>query len=156
MVLPKEFSSGAVIFNQKGERIEYLLIYSGRNHVWGFPKGHGEPGEDEKTTALREIEEETGLTDLQFLREARFEISYPAISKRGNLKGKRIEKHAVYFVCRSNSREVRVDNDEITAYRWVSRDEALAQLPFDGLKDVLRQADAAIKKSRNKADSWTK
>jgi len=156
MVLPKEFSSGAVIFNQKGERIEYLLIYSGRNHVWGFPKGHGEPGEDEKTTALREIEEETGLTDLQFLREARFEISYPAISKRGSLKGKRIEKHAVYFVCRSDSREVHVDNDEITAFRWVSRDEALAQLSFSGLQDVLRKADAKIRKFLNNTSVWTK
>lgn len=156
MALPKEFSSGAVIFYQEGEQRTYLLIYSGRNHVWGFPKGHGEPGEDERTTALREIEEETGLTDLRFLRKSRVEISYPAISKRGSLKGQPIEKHAVYFVCRSDSREVRVDNDEITAYRWVSRDEALAQLPFPGLKDVLRQADAEIRNSLNNTSAWTK
>ena len=156
MALPKEFSSGAVIFCQDGERIEYLLIYSGRNHVWGFPKGHGETGESERTTALREIEEETGLVDLQFLRDVRVEIAYPAISKRGSLKGKRIEKHAAYFVCRSNSREVRVDNDEITAFRWVSRDEALAQLSFSGLQDVLRKADAKIRKFLNNTSVWTK
>ncbi|MBP5539008.1 MAG: NUDIX domain-containing protein [Bacteroidales bacterium] len=37
----------------------YLLIQ--RNGLWDLPKGHQEPGEDIRTTALREVSEETGI-----------------------------------------------------------------------------------------------
>jgi len=40
----------------------YLLIR--RNGLWDIPKGHQEEGEDIRTTALREVEEETGVGDL--------------------------------------------------------------------------------------------
>jgi len=33
---------------------------------WDFPKGEIEPGENELEAARREVEEETGLTDLDF------------------------------------------------------------------------------------------
>ena len=39
-----------------------LLIH--RRGMWDLPKGHQEPGEPIEQTALREVEEETGLTDL--------------------------------------------------------------------------------------------
>lgn len=37
----------------------YLFIR--RNGLWDLPKGHQEPGEDIRTTALREVSEETGI-----------------------------------------------------------------------------------------------
>ena len=39
-----------------------LLIH--RRGMWDLPKGHQEPGEPIEQTAQREVEEETGLTDL--------------------------------------------------------------------------------------------
>jgi len=35
---------------------------------WGFPKGHVDPGEELLDAATREIEEETGIRELQFVR----------------------------------------------------------------------------------------
>ena len=63
--MKKEFSAGAVIFREEKGRILFLLIYSARNRVWGFPKGHVEAGESEKDAAKREIKEETGLRYLR-------------------------------------------------------------------------------------------
>lgn len=40
-----------------------LLIY--RNGMWDLPKGHQEEGEDIRETALREVQEETGLLGLE-------------------------------------------------------------------------------------------
>jgi ADP-ribose pyrophosphatase YjhB (NUDIX family) len=38
-----------------------ILIVQSRGNLWGFPKGTFEKGEDSKTCALRELQEETGI-----------------------------------------------------------------------------------------------
>jgi len=58
----KEFSAGAVIFKRKDNGILFLAVCSARNKIWGFPKGHLDPGETEKEAATREIKEETNLS----------------------------------------------------------------------------------------------
>ena len=56
-------AGGGLVSNRRGD---FLLI--SRNGLWDLPKGHQDPGEDIRVTALREVEEETGIDDLQ-LRE---------------------------------------------------------------------------------------
>lgn len=53
-------AAGGLVSNRRGD---YLLIR--RNSLWDLPKGHQEPGEDISVTALREVEEETGVKDLE-------------------------------------------------------------------------------------------
>ncbi len=52
-------AGGGLVSNRRGD---YLLI--SRNGLWDLPKGHQDPGEEIETTALREVEEETGIHDL--------------------------------------------------------------------------------------------
>ena len=53
-------AGGGLVQNQHGE---YLLIY--RNGFWDLPKGKQEEGEEIAVTALREVEEECGITGLE-------------------------------------------------------------------------------------------
>jgi len=53
-------AGGGLVFNGRGE---FLVIQ--RDGVWDLPKGKLEPGEDFETAALREVEEETGLSSLE-------------------------------------------------------------------------------------------
>ena len=53
-------AAGGLVTNSRGE---FLLIR--RSGLWDLPKGHQEPGEDLEKTALREVEEETGLKGLK-------------------------------------------------------------------------------------------
>ena len=53
-------AGGGLVANRRGD---YLLI--SRNGLWDLPKGHQEPGEDISVTALREVQEETGIDQLQ-------------------------------------------------------------------------------------------
>ena len=56
-----EVTSGAVVYRQGENGIEYLLLESqNKGHFWGFPKGHVEGNESLEETALREIKEEIG------------------------------------------------------------------------------------------------
>ena len=52
-------AGGGLVSNRRGD---YLLI--NRNGLWDLPKGHQEEGEDIKVTALREVQEETGVDSL--------------------------------------------------------------------------------------------
>ena len=57
----KEVSAaGGLVTNRRGD---YLLI--NRNSLWDLPKGHQEKGEPISTTALREVQEETGLGEIE-------------------------------------------------------------------------------------------
>ena len=52
-------AGGGLVSNRRGD---FLLI--SRNGLWDLPKGHQDPGEDIAATALREVQEETGINDL--------------------------------------------------------------------------------------------
>lgn len=52
-------AAGGLVSNRRGD---YLLI--SRNSLWDLPKGHQEAGEDIAVTALREVQEETGVDEL--------------------------------------------------------------------------------------------
>lgn len=60
-------SAGVVLFRRSAREIEVLLGHMGGpfwarrdQGAWTIPKGECEPGEDERTVALREFREETG------------------------------------------------------------------------------------------------
>ena len=53
-------AGGGLVSNRRGD---YLLI--SRNGLWDLPKGHQDPGEDIAVTALREVQDETGIEDLE-------------------------------------------------------------------------------------------
>ena len=142
----KEYSAGAIIFRRKQEGTEFLVIYSERNSIWGFPKGHIEKGETERDAALREIFEETELKKLRFMDNFREEDIYPAISARGELRGREITKHSIYFLCETGDEEIKTDNTEITEYRWLQYSEAMEVLPFNSLKNILRKAHLHLKR----------
>lgn len=53
-------AGGGLVQNDYGE---YLLMY--RNGKWDLPKGHQDDGETLAKTALREVREECGVTELR-------------------------------------------------------------------------------------------
>jgi bis(5'-nucleosidyl)-tetraphosphatase len=136
----KEFSAGAVIFKKEKDDVLFLVVYSKRNNIWGFPKGHIENAETEKEAAAREIKEEAGLEDLHFIDGFREEIVYDTISKRDPFKGQGIEKHAIYFLCETRNQDIIVDGREISDYRFLPLNEAEQMVKFRNLNVILRRA----------------
>ena len=55
-------SAGGVVINQQG----MVLVVNQSGTSWSLPKGHVEPGEEPLQAAIREIKEESGITDLHF------------------------------------------------------------------------------------------
>ncbi len=128
-----EISSGAVVF-YRSHPIQYLLLLS---TYWGFPKGRVEEGEDERTAALREVREESGL-DITILEGFRHVDDYWY-----QRKGQRIHKQAVFFVGEASNLESKI-SWEHEDMAWLPFDEALERLKFAGLKELLTKANEFV------------
>ena len=74
--LPNVITGGGKVYNQNNE-----ILFIFRNGKWDLPKGKAEPKETINFTALREVEEETGVTGLSITKP--LEITYH-IFKRNN------------------------------------------------------------------------
>ena len=124
-----ERSVGAIIF--RGGRV-LMLKYPGG--YWGFPKGHVERGETEEEALRREVEEETGVSELIILPGFRETIHY--FFRRD---GERVSKQVAYYVCETGQGEVRL-SEEHSAIEWVPAGEVAGRLRFSNTREVFRKA----------------
>jgi 8-oxo-dGTP diphosphatase len=92
---------------------ELLLLKSSYRATWNFPGGAIRRGETPEAAARRELAEEIGLTGITLV---------PTEGVSGNWGGRRVRVH--FFELRLDRLpELRLDNREIIAARWVSPDE---------------------------------
>ena len=132
-----KFAAGVVIVHESDLGPRFLLLRAYRN--WDLPKGLVEPGEQPFAAACREVEEETGIADLDFAWGNDFVETAPY---SGN-------KVARFYVARTPSDRVvlsvnaALGRPEHHEYRWVQLDDALA-LVVPRLQIVLRWAAARM------------
>lgn len=77
--MPVNRAAGGLVYNKKGE---VLFIF--RNGKWDLPKGGIEKGEKNKAAAIREVEEETGVTGLEIVRK--IQKTYHIFKRNGRYK----------------------------------------------------------------------
>jgi 8-oxo-dGTP pyrophosphatase MutT (NUDIX family) len=131
----QERSAGVVLVKDG----EYLLLHYEAGH-WDFPKGHLEKGETPEQAALRELNEETGITDAEILSGFAERIHY--FFKK---EGKTVSKEVVFFVAKTKTSKVKL-SFEHKGFAWLPFKEAVEKLTYDNAKDILRKADAWLKK----------
>src|SRR3989338_3789144 len=135
-----EKSCGAVVFKrQKDGSVKYLLLHYEAGH-WDFPKGHQEKNEKEEQTAVREIMEETGIEDIEFVDGFRDTINY--YYKKGE---DTVFKEAVFFLAQSATDKIQLSSEHI-GYAWLSCEHAHKKLTYNNSKEVLKKADGFILK----------
>jgi 8-oxo-dGTP pyrophosphatase MutT (NUDIX family) len=120
--------AGGIVFRRNRAGISILLVRAKRDpSAWIFPKGHIEPGETARATAVRETREEAGVQG-----EAFGEIGDP---QEFEWLGRwyRVQ----YFLIRMTSESDETDGREKS---WFPFDEALDRVSFTSARDLLRQA----------------
>jgi 8-oxo-dGTP pyrophosphatase MutT (NUDIX family) len=135
----REKSSGAVIFLRQGDTTKYLLLNYAAGH-WDFVKGNVEPNEAEKQTVIRELREETSITDAEFVEGFKETISY--FYRR---QGLTVNKEVVFFLMESHTDKVEISFEHV-GYIWLDYKEAMAKLTFKNARDVLQKAHDFLKK----------
>ena len=107
--------AGGLVLNQKNE---LLVIY--RLGKWDLPKGKLEEGEDIKSCALREVEEECHVFDLKIIKE--MPSSYHCYMTR---KGKWMLKRTHWFLMESSEKSTLIpQKDEgIESVDWFDKNQ---------------------------------
>lgn len=131
--MPVEKSAGLVLFRKEDNKNKFLLLHYEGGH-WGFPKGHIEEGESIKETAIRETEEETKITNLNFKEGFKEWIKYSYRREK--------EKHfkvVTYLLAKTDQKKVEISREHVGC-KWLNYEQALNQLTFDNTQKVLKAA----------------
>ena len=133
----EERSAGAVVFRETPEGRTYLLLQNAGR--WDFPKGGIEKGESELQTVLREVREETGLTDISIIPGFRKVIEY--FYRRD---GKNVHKEVVYLLASTASESVKI-SFEHQGYGWFRYGEAIKKASYNNSKVTMTEAERFVK-----------
>src|SRR5579859_930707 len=112
-------AAGALLWRVRADGIETALVHRSRYDDWSFPKGKSMPGEHILLTAVREVEEETGVRPALGRRLAT--QTYPVDGQR-----KRVE----YWAARPVSPERFTPGDEVDALAWLPLPAARQRLSY--------------------------
>lgn len=135
-----EKSCGGVVFYKTSQSAKILLVKNNNGRYWSFPKGHIEKGENEKQTAIREIKEETGL-DVTLYDGFREISEYCPFG--------RIRKRVVFFLARTYTDRVKIQEEEIDSYIWVDLSKAKNLCSYDNDLRIIEKAEQVISLIKN-------
>lgn len=155
--MKQELSAGGVIYKNQGE-LWLLGLHSGY-HKWVLPKGLIEVGETKQQAAVREVGEETGIK-ARIAKDEAIHVEnyeYQADFSEGKVGGGGIErrvktyqesggkqewvkKEVTFFLMEYESGDVSNHSFEMEEVLWLSYEEALEKLEFEGEKEALKKA----------------
>lgn len=125
-------AGGGIVCNKKDE---ILMIF--RRGKWDLPKGKLDKSETIADCAIREIEEETSVSELEIIRKL------PDTYHIYHENEKQILKHCYWFQMRTNSESIPLPQTEedITDVKWVEKEM---------LTDILKNTFPSVKFIINK------
>lgn len=136
--------AGGIICNKRGQ---VVIISTGRG--WALPKGHIEKGEDPFTTAKREIYEETGVCELEYVKVLG---SYERVGRSFNGREWLFELKTIHMFLFVTAQEKLQPIDPILAgARWIDYCDVLGVLSYDKDKEFFT---SILKDIREYVRSW--
>ena len=144
--LPYRRNVGVMVINAAGE----VWVGQRKDHykdAWQMPQGGIDKGEDARTAALRELEEETGISPdlVEVVAESDgwipYELPHDLIPKlwKGKYRGQEQKWFLVRFKGTDDQVNIETDDPEFSAWRWM----APADLP-DAIVPFKRNVYVAV------------
>ena len=121
--LPYRPCAGIMLLNNKNQvfvakRIDTTV------EAWQMPQGGIDQGEDPKEAAIRELEEETGITDAQVIAEYEGWLTYDLPNElygkiwKGNFGGQTMKWYVMRFNGNENEINIETAHPEFSEWKW--------------------------------------
>ena len=108
-------SAGGIVLNTEGK----VLVVNQHGTSWSLPKGHIDPGENSLTAARREIYEESGISQVELIRELGSYQRY-RIGKNGGEDLSEFKKIHI-FMFKTSQRELKPIDPHNPQAMWVDK-----------------------------------
>lgn len=132
-------SAGGVILNRNGD----VLVVNQRGKSWSLPKGHIEDGEDALAAARREIEEESGVTQLDLVQELgtyeRHKLNRHGQNDESELK------RITMFLFKTEELDLAPKDPHNPEARWVPIDDVEALLTHEKDREFFRSVRSQLR-----------
>jgi len=129
----RKFSAGGVVVRRLRGGWYLAAIRPGGKNVWALPKGLIDAGEPAAATAVREVEEETGV-------EARLVEKLGDVRYVYTWQGERVFKVVSFFLLRYRSGrlgDIQPEHrHEVAATRWIPLEDAAGILAYQGEREM--------------------
>jgi len=130
----EERSAGAILYRESPLGKLYLLLNYPSGH-WDFVKGNIEKGETFKQTTLREIKEETGITDVSFVEGFENKVEY-----HYQRDGELVHKEVVFFLAKTATEHVEISFEHL-GFIWLKYNDALKKLTYKTAQGMLKKVN---------------
>lgn len=137
----REPTAGGIVFRPSRDKkdIEILLIQDSKGR-WTIPKGHIEPGENAKQTAVREIGEESGLYHIEVLMWlGKIHFQYRRVDKLVLMTTQ------IYLVRSLDAHETPTKEQWMKGIKWFRFNDALDAIEYEDIEKLMLLAKNKIR-----------
>jgi 8-oxo-dGTP pyrophosphatase MutT (NUDIX family) len=138
---------GIIPYKIAGQSIRYLLLHHGGEY-WNFPKGHQEGLEEDLQTALRELDEETGIKEVKIIDGFLESYDYDFDTQIKDGQKEKIYRRAIFYLGDVGDQPVKI-SDEHVDFGWFDYETAFKRLFHQNSQDLLKKAHQFLLKQQD-------
>ncbi len=128
------WSAGGLVFKELASQNDVLVCGFAEPNSWRLPKGRPDGNESPRETALREVNEETGIVTeiVGFIDSIRY-------SYVDQFTEKRFYKTVYFYLMRPIGGDIALHDDEFDIVKWMSSKHALEFLKLEHERGILEK-----------------
>ena len=128
------WSAGGLVFKELASQNDVLVCGFAEPNSWRLRKGRPDGNESPRETALREVNEETGIVTeiVGFIDSIRY-------SYVDQFTEKRFYKTVYFYLMRPIGGDIAFHDDEFDIVKWMSSKQALEFLKFEHERGILEK-----------------
>ena len=140
------FTSSAWAVNP--ERTKVLMIYHNIYQSWGWTGGHCDGEEDVLSVAIRELKEETGITQVRPIQNEIFSLEIIGVDphiKTGKQVASHVHLNTTFLLEVPETEKLHIKEDENSGVKWVNMDEVISVSNEARMKPIYQKLTNKLK-----------
>lgn len=141
------FTASAWVLNKDEDKV--LMIYHNIYKSWSWTGGHADGDEDLLAVAIREVQEETGISEIIPVIHNIYSLETITVDghvKKGKYVSSHLHMNVTYLLKATGEEELVVKPDENSGVKWVKIEDAVAASNEPWMQGIYTKLNLKLKK----------